>query len=191
MEITEKDKKELGNATKFGLAGIATALFMLGFAWCEVITLNAVVLATVLTMGFIAPVLAASMEFLKGNSYRTTILMLFGLFFLTFFIFSTRVYGAAPTTTAVGLFYIVWALATCKFFAGIISKRMGIKNIMLAAILGLFLATLVFLAIASFTGTRGLIITAGVFALLTTLTIYIDFMLHIYMRIKKDMGAMN
>ena len=49
MDIMDNNKKELANPSKFGLASIAIALFMLGFAHCEVIPLNSVVLATILT----------------------------------------------------------------------------------------------------------------------------------------------
>jgi len=189
MEITEKEeKRSLANPTKFGLAGLAIALFMLGLAYAEVIAMSSVVIATIFTMGFIAPVTAGILEFVKGNSYRATTLMLFGLFFLTFYIFSTRPLNCiAPTRNTLGVFYIAWAITAAKMLCGIVAKKMGRKNILLMVILALFTLFLIMIAVSHFADVRALFIASGVLALLTAAAIYVDFMIHIVTRIRKDM----
>ena len=178
---------QLSNPSKFGLAGFSIALLMLGFAYADVIALNNVVLATILTMGVVAPLIAGVLEFVKGNSYRSTAFILYGLFFLTFYIFHTRTLNAAPINRAtLGIFFIAWALVTAALLCGIILKRMGPKNITLTVILANALAFLTALAVAEFAQVRAIFIVAGVFALMTALAILVDFFMHIMYRIKRD-----
>lgn len=187
----ETENTKQSSAAKFGMAGIAIALFMLGFVYVEVISMNSVVMATMLTMGAIAPFLAGIFEIIKKRSYHGTALILISLFFLTFYIFTTRTLGFVNfSSTTAGLFYIAWAIATFMLCLATAFKMMGMKNTMLCIILTKFFLFLVMLAIAEFTGSRGVYITAGVLALLTCLCIVSTFAWHIMKRMKKDTNMM-
>jgi len=182
---SHQKKEGLGNATKFGMAGIAIALLLLGFAFAEVITFNSIVLATVLTMGFIAPLVAGILEFTRGESYRSTSFLLSSLFFLTFYIAMTRTLGTTtPDHNALGVFFIAWTIVNLLLMCATMFKRMDAKMITLYVILGLFsLFTLLF-AIAQFTQSRPVLITAGALAIATSVAIFIDYACHICCRIK-------
>ncbi|MCL2850863.1 MAG: GPR1/FUN34/YaaH family transporter [Firmicutes bacterium] len=177
----------LSNPTKFGMAGIAVALFMLAFAFCEIITFNSAVFATVLTMGFIAPVIAGILEYVKGNSYRATSFVLFSLFFLTFFFFITgTIRGEYPSGNTIGIFFMAWTVVIFTILAGTVMKKMGMKMIMLLTILALFSLFTLFAGIAFFTDERVISIVAGALAFATVLAILVDFIKHICIRMKES-----
>ena len=182
-----KAKLALANPTKFGMAGIGVALAMLGFALAEVITLSSVVLATVLTMGFVAPIVAGILEYVKGNSFRATTLVLFSLFFLSFYLFMTRTFNTiAPTANSMGVFFIIWTVVNLLVMCGTMFKKMDIKMIMLHVILTLFALFTLMFAVAQFTGSNPVLITAGALALASALCILVDFIMHICERIKTE-----
>ena len=183
---TINKKNSLGNASKFGMAGIGIALLLLGFAFTEVITLNILVLATVLTMGVAAPLIAGILEFTRGESFRSTSFLLSSLFFLAFYISTTRVLGtAAPDKYTNGIFFSAWAIVNIFFICGTMFRTMDYKMIMLQIVLGLFTAFTILLAIAQFTQVRGLFITAGAFAIACAAAILVDYAIHTCMRKSK------
>ena len=181
----------LSNPTKFGMAGIAIALFMLAFAFCEIITFNSAVLATVLTFGFIAPFIAGTLEYVKGNSYRATSFVLYALFFFTFFLFmsgriNTIGSGTALDPDTIGIFFMAWYVIIMMMLLGTVMKRMGMKMIMLLLILAFFSLFTLFGGIAFFTGERIIYIVAGAMAFTTVALILTDFIKHICCRCKKE-----
>jgi len=183
MEKNISKKDSLGNASKFGMAGIGIALLLLGFAFAEVITLNSIVLATILTMGVIAPLIGGILEFTRGDSFRSTALVLSGLFFLTFYIAVTRALGGiAPDRYSFGIFFVAWTVVNLLFMCGTMFKIMDCKMITLHIVLSLFALFTLFAAIAEFTQVRALFITSGAIAIATTVAIFADYVCHIIMR---------
>jgi hypothetical protein len=184
VEKKEKsDKHTLANPSKFGLAGFAIALFMLGLSFVDAIPMNTVVLATVLTMGVIAPLLAGILEYIKGNSFRATALILISLFFLSSYIFNTRVLnGVAQNGSSLGAFYLAWTLITAILLCGTIIRRMDAKMILLLIILAAFLLFVLLASIANFAAINGILIASGVFALICAAIILADFVMHVCAR---------
>jgi hypothetical protein len=188
----EKHDKQFANPAKFGLVGFAIALFMLGLNYANVFPLNTVVLATVLTMGVIAPLLAGILEFVKGNSYRATGFILISLFFLTFFMFVTQTLagvGLPADKNTLGAFYLIWSLILAMLLYGTITNKrleMNAKAIMFQIILASFLLFTLLASIAQFTQMNAIFIAAGVFALICSVAILADFCMHACHRMKRD-----
>lgn len=175
-------------STKFALPAIGVALAMLGFNLAGVIALNSVIFATILTMGFIAPLLGGLLEYSRGNSYRATTYILFSLMFLTFYLFSTAdLGGITADPDSIGIFFLIWTVIAAGILCATFFLKMGVKMIMLQVILAAFLLFTLFLAIAAFTQVDALFITSGVFTLISALAIFVDFIYHICMRMKEDM----
>jgi len=178
----------LTNAAKFGMAGFGITLVLLGFAFAGVIAFNSVVLATVLTLGVVAPLIAGVLEFCKGNSYLATATVLFSLLFLTFYIFTTRTFGfAASDGMTRGIFYAAWSLVTILILCGTFARRMDVGMTMLLIVLTLFALFTLFLTAASFTGIAVLTTIAGILAIATAAAIFVDFCLHICCRMNNSM----
>ncbi|BBC98104.1 acetate uptake transporter [Streptomyces griseofuscus] len=152
-----------------GLAGFALTTLLLSIVNTNLLKEAAgilPVLGLALFYGGLAQFAAGLMEFRRGNTFGATAFVSFAAFWLSYWWIAPRVALAGDAHNALGLFLLGWAIFTAYMTIGALRVSLPVL-----AVFVLLTLTFLFLAIGSFQGGAGHVMTevGGWFGILTGL----------------------
>ncbi|KAF8076948.1 Gpr1 family protein [Lyophyllum atratum] len=166
----------IANASPAGLFSFASTAFLLSLfnlSTRGVNTPNVVVGMAIFTGGLVQ-LLAGMWEFPRGNVFGATVFSSYGAFWMsygTIFIPGSGILTAyaddGELANALGLYLIVWFMATVMFILPIMRK-----NLTFTVLLATLAIAFLLLAIAQFTGIPSVTKAGGVFGIITALSAY-------------------
>ncbi len=153
---------KLGNAAPLGLAGFAFTTWMLSMinaGWYDSKSLG-IVIALAMAYGGTAQMVAAVMEFRRGNTFGTVAFFSYGAFWWSFALFA-HYFGAVVPASFVGWYLLVWGVFTFYMWIATLRANMALQLIFLALWVTFFL-----LAIGAW-GVGGMTVLGGYVGLIT------------------------
>lgn len=149
---------ELANPAPLGLMGFGMTTVLLNLHNAGLFPINSMILAMGIFYGGIAQVIAGVMEFRKGNTFGTTALTSYGLFWLSLvylILLPTDKAHLAPDNAAMAAYLFMWGLFTLIMFFGTLKTNRALQFVFMSLAILFFL-----LAIAR--GVPALLPVAGV-----------------------------
>src|SRR5256885_10919214 len=119
-----------GNPAPLGLLGFGMTTVLLNFHNAGFFELNTMILAMGICYGGIAQVIAGMMEWRKGNTFATTAVISYGLFWLSLvaLIVMTKFGWATKSDDkALAAFLFMWGLFTLRKFIGTLSLNRALQ----------------------------------------------------------------
>jgi len=150
------------NPAPLGLCAFALTTFVLSAANAGLFTGATIVIGLALFYGGLGQMLAGMWEFRAGNTFGATAFTSYGAFWLAVGV--TLQWKLIPNGTALGFFFLGWAIFTELMFLGTLRS-----NVALIAVFGLLFLTFLFLAIGALGGSSGMTSFGGWLGILTAL----------------------
>lgn len=133
-------KDTTGNPGALGLMAFGMTTVLLNFHNAGIYELNSMILAMGVFYGGLAQVFAGWMEWKKGNTFATVAFSSYGLFWLLLVgllapalgLFGKAGLLLAPSDTAMGWFFIFWAIFTGLMFVGTLRINRSLQTVFLS-----------------------------------------------------------
>ncbi|HEY4786141.1 MAG TPA: acetate uptake transporter [Bacteroidales bacterium] len=154
-------KDSSANPAPLGLFGFGMTTVLLNLHNAGFFSFNSMILGMGIFFGGIAQIIAGIEEWKKNNTFGATAFTAYGSFWLTLValvVIPKTSFGAdfKPDETAVGFYLLLWGLFTLFMFFGTLKLNRALQTVFLTLVILFFL-----LAIADFTGSKGIQTFAG------------------------------
>jgi hypothetical protein len=139
--LVEGDVK-LANPAPLGLMGFGMTTVLLNLHNAGFFPLNSMILAMGIFYGGMAQIIAAILEFRKGNTFGLTAFGSFGLFWFTLvflLVFPKLGWGQAPDSLSMAFYLFVWGVFTCGMFFGTLRANKALQFVFMSLAILFFL----------------------------------------------------
>ena len=150
---------KISNPAPLGLMGFGMTTVLLNLHNAGFFDLGSMIIAMGIFYGGFAQIIAGILEFKKGNTFATTAFTSYGLFWLslvTLILLPKTGLVAAPTSTAMAAYFIMWGIFTTYMFAATPKLNRGLQVVFSTLLILFYL-----LAAVELTGSALLKMIAG------------------------------
>jgi succinate-acetate transporter protein len=152
-------KDTTANPAPLGLLGFGLTTVLLNIHNAGFYELNSMIIAMGIAYGGIAQIIAAAMEYKKGNTFATTAFGSYGLFWWSFallLILPVLGLAAKPDSASLAAYLFMWGIFTLVMFIGTLKLTRGLQVIFLSLAVLFFL-----LSLGDITGNEMITVIAG------------------------------
>lgn len=152
-------KDTTANPAPLGLLGFGLTTVLLNIHNAGFYEINSMIIAMGITYGGIAQIIAAAMEYKKGNTFATTAFGSYGLFWWSFallLILPVLGLAAKPDPISLAAYLFMWGIFTLVMFIATLKLTRGLQVIFLSLAILFFL-----LALGDITGNKMITMIAG------------------------------
>lgn len=152
-------KDTTANPAPLGLLGFGLTTVLLNIHNAGFYEINSMIIAMGITYGGIAQIIAAAMEYKKGNTFATTAFGSYGLFWWSFallLILPLLGLAAKPDPISLAAYLFMWGIFTLVMFIATLKLTRGLQVIFLSLAILFFL-----LALGDITGNKMITMIAG------------------------------
>lgn len=140
--------EKLANPAPLGLLGFGLTTILLNLHNAGVFPLDTMILAMGLAYGGLAQIIVGIMEYKKGNTFGTVAFSSYGFFWwsLVLLLVLPKVSFLtglnAPTSTALGAYFLMWGIFTFAMFFGTLKTNRALQFVFMSLAILFFMLTI-------------------------------------------------